>query len=159
LAHAQEAAERGDRIDDMAADFLDHETPDRPNSLAGRVVNGRAMYLIVLNERMCRARWLQSIGHACFRRGSLFPIGAGMSCGADIRLDAADPFSIPICRGRVPRIRRDGCIVRVQHHSDCLWVQPLRFRQKPIGLVSVARRLLVQSLFGKRARTIGKFGS
>jgi hypothetical protein len=82
-----------------------------------------------------------------------------MSCGADIRLDAADPFSIPICRGRVPRIRRDGCIVRVQHHCDCLWVQLLRFRQKPIGLVSVARRLLVQSLFGKRARTIGKFGS
>jgi hypothetical protein len=35
----------------------------------------------------------------------------------------------------------------------------LRFRQKPIGLVSVARRLRVQSLFGKRARTIGKFGS
>jgi hypothetical protein len=69
-SHAQEAAERGDRIDDMAADFLDHETPDRPNSLAGRVVNGRAMYLIALNERMCRARWRQSIGHACFRRGS-----------------------------------------------------------------------------------------
>src|SRR5262245_20283142 len=54
-AHAQEAAERGDRIDDMAADFLDHQTPDRPNSLAGRVVNGRAMFLIALNERMCRA--------------------------------------------------------------------------------------------------------
>jgi hypothetical protein len=82
-----------------------------------------------------------------------------MSCGVDIRLDAADPFSIPIRRGRVPRIRRDGCIVRVQHNSDCLRVQLLRFRQKPIGLVSVARRLLVQSLFGKRARTIGKFGS
>jgi len=69
-AHAQEATERSDRIHDMAANFLDHETPDRPNPLAGDVVNGRAMYLIALNERMCRAWRLQSIGHACFRRGS-----------------------------------------------------------------------------------------
>ena len=82
-----------------------------------------------------------------------------MSCGVDIRLDAANPFSILICRRRVPRIRRDGCIVRVQHNSDCLRIQLLRFRKKPIGLVSVARRLRVQSLFGKRARTISKFGS
>src|SRR3954466_8776227 len=53
---AQEAPKRGDRIDDMAADFFDDETLDGPDLLPGRVVNSGALNVIALDERVARSR-------------------------------------------------------------------------------------------------------
>ena len=51
---AEEAAEAGDRIGHLTADLLDHETRDRPNLLAIRVVNGSALDLIALDQWVSR---------------------------------------------------------------------------------------------------------
>ena len=56
VAQAQEAAERGHGISDMAADLLDHETLDGPDMLPAHVVDGGAFDMIALDERMAWSR-------------------------------------------------------------------------------------------------------
>jgi hypothetical protein len=52
LAQAQEAAERHHGIGNPAADLLDHQPLDRADLVAIRIVDGRALDPIALDQRL-----------------------------------------------------------------------------------------------------------
>src|SRR3954467_4239422 len=67
---AEEAPERGDGIDDMAAHLFDHEALNGPDLLPACIVNSGALNVIALDQRMARGN-RQS---ACFRHSSSPPV-------------------------------------------------------------------------------------
>src|SRR4051794_29410748 len=63
---AQEAAKRGDGVNDMAANLFDDETFDGSDLLAMRVVNSGALDVIALDQRVAWSRGRICLCHSSF---------------------------------------------------------------------------------------------
>jgi len=62
-AKAQKAAKLCGRIGDMAADLLDHEPLDGSDPFTIRIVNGGALDLVALDQRMGRTGCSSALRH------------------------------------------------------------------------------------------------
>ena len=52
--HAEEAAESGDCMNDVAANLLDHEALNRPDLLSVHIVNSGTLDVVALDQRVSR---------------------------------------------------------------------------------------------------------
>src|SRR5262249_6634246 len=88
LTHAQEATERHYRVSDVAADLLDHQPLDAADVVALRIVDGRALHAIALDQGLSSHHslvshdsfplmgiWLSNVYRAC-----RFGVGRSYAC-------------------------------------------------------------------------------